>query len=369
MICTLETSKRLIRGPSRRLASLFGFDGVARGVSFFQAFTLHSLSPAPDSVRLPASEAPWDPALSPILPNTAPLKDRPQFAKGVYVQEVFAGWGGWTSGMLHQGFRAETPIEYYEDPLHMTGPRPEYDIRDATVRARLLEKARAPPDADVGMGHALRAATGKDWGQDCSNAHVCMVPPAPHVSATPVLPRWLVSAELFPWVHLFLARRCPGVTAHHTHVPLVGPIVSRPLVLPSNTQSRCVRHGAWRSAPHSSSGTGGSSIVALSVRSKCIHRGFWRYKPCPPQTVRLPTHPPRGEKAGGDREPSPSVHTDEGEERNRSRQTRSAAVLHAVARNRSRQIRTLAALDAVARSPDPLKPGTSAFGAVPSTRH
>ena len=270
--------------------------------------------------------------------------------------------------MLHQDFRAETPIEYYEDPLHMTGPRPEYDIRDATVRARLLEKARAPPDADVGMGHALHAATGKDWGQDCSNA-VCMVPPAPHVSATPVLLRWLVSAELFPWVHLFLARRCPGVTAHHTHVPLGGPIVSRPLVLPSNTQSRCARHGAWRSTPHSSSGTGGSSTVALSVRSKCIHRGFWHYKPCPPQTVRLPTHPPRGEKAGGDREPSPSVHTDEGEERNRSRQTRSAAVLHAVARNRSRQIRTLAALDAVARSPGPLKPGTSAFGAVPSTRH
>ena len=100
-------------------------------------------------VGLPVSEAPWDPALSPVLPDTVPLKDRPQFAKGVYVQEVFAGWGGWTSGMLHQGFRADPPIEYYEDPLHMSGPRPEFDIRDATVRAKLLDKARVPPDADV----------------------------------------------------------------------------------------------------------------------------------------------------------------------------------------------------------------------------
>ena len=100
-------------------------------------------------VGLPASEAPWDPALSPVLPETTPLKERPQFAKGVYVQEVFAGWGGWTQGMLHQGFRANPPVEYFEDPLSMQGPCPDHDLRDATVRARLLELAKAPPDADV----------------------------------------------------------------------------------------------------------------------------------------------------------------------------------------------------------------------------
>ena len=109
-------------------------------------------------VGLPASEAPWLPALSPLLPDSVLLKDRPQFAKGIYVQEVFAGWGGWTSGMLHQGFRADPPIEYYEDPLQLAGPRPEHDIRDATVRAALLEKARGPPDADVLW----------EWGTPCA---------------------------------------------------------------------------------------------------------------------------------------------------------------------------------------------------------
>ena len=93
-------------------------------------------------VGLPASEAPWDPALSPVLPETTPLKERPQFAKGVYVQEV-------SQGMLHQGFRANPPVEYFEDPLSMQGPCPDHDLRDATVRARLLELANAPPDADV----------------------------------------------------------------------------------------------------------------------------------------------------------------------------------------------------------------------------
>ena len=33
-------------------------------------------------------KAPWDPALSPVLPETIPLRDRPQFVKGVYVQEA-----------------------------------------------------------------------------------------------------------------------------------------------------------------------------------------------------------------------------------------------------------------------------------------
>ena len=51
--------------------------------------------------------------------------------------------------MLHQGFRANPPVEYFEDPLSMQGPCPDHDLRDATVRARLLELAKAPPDADV----------------------------------------------------------------------------------------------------------------------------------------------------------------------------------------------------------------------------
>ena len=34
---------------------------------------------------------------------------------------------------------------------------------------------------------------------------------------------WMVSSELFPWVHLFLSRRCPGVSPSHIHVQLGGP--------------------------------------------------------------------------------------------------------------------------------------------------
>ena len=73
-------------------------------------------------VGLPLSEAPWDPALSPTLPAGVPLSERPAFQHGVYVQEVFAGWAGWTAGMVQQGFRSAPPIEYFEDPLSMTGP-------------------------------------------------------------------------------------------------------------------------------------------------------------------------------------------------------------------------------------------------------
>ena len=49
--------------------------------------------------------------------------------------------------MLHQKFRANPPIEYFA--LNMQGPCPDHDLRDATVRARLLEMAKALPDADV----------------------------------------------------------------------------------------------------------------------------------------------------------------------------------------------------------------------------
>ena len=100
-------------------------------------------------VGLPLSDAPWDPALSPTLPARVPLSERPAFQHGVYVQEVFAGWAGWTAGMVQQGFRSALPIQYFEDPLSMTGPKPEFDLRDFTVRSALLEQAKAPPEADV----------------------------------------------------------------------------------------------------------------------------------------------------------------------------------------------------------------------------
>ena len=71
-----------------------------------------------------------------MLPETIPLRDRPQFAKGVYVQEVFAGWGGWTQGMLHQGFRANPPAR----ALIMTfgTPPPEPDCSKWLRRHRML---------------------------------------------------------------------------------------------------------------------------------------------------------------------------------------------------------------------------------------
>ena len=79
-------------------------------------------------VGLPQSEAPRDPT----LPAGTPLSERPAFQHGVYVQEVFAGWAGWTAGMVQQGFRSAPPrIEYFEDPLSNTGPKPEFDLRDS----------------------------------------------------------------------------------------------------------------------------------------------------------------------------------------------------------------------------------------------
>ena len=64
-----------------------------------------------------------------------PLADRPSFKHGVYVQEVFAGWAGWSAGMVQAGFRAAPPVEYFEDPLYQSGPKPEFDLRDPTVRS------------------------------------------------------------------------------------------------------------------------------------------------------------------------------------------------------------------------------------------
>ena len=184
----------------------------------------------------------------------------------------------------------------------MQGPCPDHDLRDATVRARLLELAKAPPDADVpnlwewgtpcttfcdfqrlngGTRTALRpegdgtradevqgndfaefaselclelhkagrvfgfessAPSGghpKIWDLPCMKRlrertgarivpmHMCAWflqpsscrPGEYHKKAT----WWMVSPELFPWVHLFLSRRCAGVSPSHLHVPLGGP--------------------------------------------------------------------------------------------------------------------------------------------------
>ena len=204
--------------------------------------------------------------------------------------------------MLHQGFRADAPIEYFEDPLLLQGPCPEHDLRDATVRARLLEKAKAPPEADVpnlwewgtpcttfcdfqrlnggtrtalhpeGAGTRADEMQGNDFAEFASELclelhragrvfgfessapsgnypkiwdlpcvkrlreetgarivpmHMCAwflqpsscQPGEFHKKAT----WWMVSPELFPWVHLFLSRRCPGVSPSHVHVLFGGP--------------------------------------------------------------------------------------------------------------------------------------------------
>jgi hypothetical protein len=51
--------------------------------------------------------------------------------------------------MLHQGFRAEDPVEVWDDPLRQTGHRPEHDLTTPAVRQGLQQLASAPPSADA----------------------------------------------------------------------------------------------------------------------------------------------------------------------------------------------------------------------------
>lgn len=77
-----------------------------------------------------------------------PLRQRPSFAYGVICQEIFAGGGSWTKAMHEAGLGTKEPVELYEDPLRQKGPRPEYDLKDPTIRQALLDEARAMPGPD-----------------------------------------------------------------------------------------------------------------------------------------------------------------------------------------------------------------------------
>ena len=57
----------------------------------------------------------WDAAALFELPDK-PLSSRSAFYRGIVGQEVFAGWGGWMKGLLHQGFPCREPSELYQDP-------------------------------------------------------------------------------------------------------------------------------------------------------------------------------------------------------------------------------------------------------------
>ena len=87
-------------------------------------------------------------------------------------------------------------------------------------RAFLFESSarsgRYPKIWDLPRMRKLRAVT----GARLVPLHMC----AWHLQSVDCLPGylhktptwWLVSAELFPWVHLFISRHCPGVsTTHH----------------------------------------------------------------------------------------------------------------------------------------------------------
>ena len=78
-----------------------------------------------------------------------PLAYDPIFAYGIIGQEVYAGAGGGSSALRAEGFPVLEPIEYFEDPLHERGPRPEHDVLDPAVQARIQEAARAPPGPDA----------------------------------------------------------------------------------------------------------------------------------------------------------------------------------------------------------------------------
>ena len=90
-----------------------------------------------------------------------PLAYDPIFAYGIIGQEVYAGAGGGSSALRAEGFPVLEPIEYFEDPLHERGPRPEHDVLDPAVQARIQEAARAPPGPD--------AANVWCWGAPCGS--------------------------------------------------------------------------------------------------------------------------------------------------------------------------------------------------------
>ena len=236
--------------------------------------------------------------------------------------------------MAQQGFRAAPPVKYFEDPLSMSGPKPEFDLRDPTVRSTLLTQTKAPPEAVVpnlwqfgtpfttfcdfqqlngrtrttlrpkGDGTRADEVQGNDFAafaaEACMNLHAsgrlfafessapsgrypkiwdlpCMqklreqtgarlVPLhmcAWHLQSWDCAPGvfhkkatwWLVSAELFPWVHLFLSRHCPGVSTDHQHAQLGGP--SHVSGVPATRiLSLCALSGVSLSGQLSSNGTG-----------------------------------------------------------------------------------------------------------------
>ena len=78
-----------------------------------------------------------------------PLKSRPAFAWGPRGKELWGGWGGWSKGLQYQGIPTEEPVELFEDPLHLTGPRPAHDLRTKEVRQALLQEASAMPGPEA----------------------------------------------------------------------------------------------------------------------------------------------------------------------------------------------------------------------------
>jgi hypothetical protein len=90
-----------------------------------------------------------------------PLCQRPSFAYGIRVKEIFAGAGDWTKAMQEAGIGCDEPIEHSEDPLRQAGPQPCHDLRIPAVRQRLLEEARELPGPE--------AANVWQWSTPCTS--------------------------------------------------------------------------------------------------------------------------------------------------------------------------------------------------------
>ena len=94
------------------------------------SFALLAPIPVTDAVsrKLPVEQGRWTTRLPAIRPHLSScqstLASRPAFQWGIVGQEIFAGWGGWTKGLLHlllhQGFSCREPVELYQDPVLLT---------------------------------------------------------------------------------------------------------------------------------------------------------------------------------------------------------------------------------------------------------
>ena len=190
----------------------------------------------PCRAGLPHTEAPWDPPLSPVLPvgvfRGPPLSER-------------AATGVRSPGRHRPPAQTKAPPRAAVPNLWQFGNpcTTFYDYQRLNGGTRTVTR----PEGTVPVLTRFKVTS---------------------LQSSRLRPTWwLVSAELFPWVHLFVSRHCPGVGTNHQHAKLGGPSEFPPPGLRSSIRSLSVMFGGLLFGPLLSSGTG-PAIWRASVPSR-----------------------------------------------------------------------------------------------------